>query len=130
MRGVLVVFGLLSAVLFLVDVLYYSLARLIAKIGKKDRNVLLSPQADRWHCLIGIVSLMFALIHMSHKPMFAGFSPGYLSLVLLIVIGVSGYLHKRAGKTVKSSYWKSAHSMLVFGFIISFIFHIIDKMHK
>lgn len=128
MEGILTVSGLLSAVFFLINLLFYYVARFAARIRKKDGA--LNLRMEKFHCLTGILSLVFAAVHVCDKLIIINFTPGYLSLLFLILIVLSGFLEKRFKGSHSGVLWKYNHILLTYGFLVSFVFHIIDKIRN
>ena len=103
--------------LLIVLSLLYPLRRKVKKLNRINKL--------KFHCIFGLLLLLVSLVHINFKMFTPYFSAGYLSLVALLLIALSGFLKRRFMK-IKSLYY--IHIVFVSIFILSFFIHIAQQI--
>lgn len=120
-RGFVHQLGWVSFLLFIASNFYSILKRVSSKRVKTWLLI---------HCVLGIVSLVFACIH-AIGGLWPIRSKDFLSLfafLLMIVVVVSGILGRFVSVRFIKSYWKVLHVPLTVLFCLILIVHILDKL--
>jgi len=108
--------GILS-ILFIVFSLLYPLRQKFKSFGKMSKL--------KFHCMSGYLSLLAVLIHINFKIINPYFSAGFLALILLILVAVTGFLRHRFMRA-KSFYY--IHVSVVGILVLTFFVHFAQKI--
>jgi hypothetical protein len=108
--------GILSA-FFIAFSLLYPLRRKFKSLGSTGKL--------KFHCISGCLSLLAALIHINFKIINPYFSAGFLVLLTLIVVAVTGFLKRRFMK-VNSFYY--VHVLFVGILVLTFLIHFAQQI--
>jgi hypothetical protein len=114
-------FGWISAILLIISATYSALKRGFPKSIKLWLSV---------HCIPGIISLIFAGIHILNK--LERIKPGYFlsffTFILMTVIVVGGIFGRHAKIEIIRDYWRVFHIPLTIIFYITLFLHILEKI--
>lgn len=114
-------FGWISAVLLIISATYSALKRGFPKSIKLWLSI---------HCIPGILSLIFAGIHMLNK--LERIKPCYFlsffTFILMAVIVIGGILGRYTKIKVIKDYWRIFHIPLTIIFYITLLLHILEKI--
>ncbi len=131
MKGILILFGVLSFLFYLKSILLFPSIRLIDRLaGRKGQGKLADNEwTARLHCAAGSLAFVFALLHIIDKLRQIELTPGYISFFLLFMTALSGFLWKHLKeRELLSRFWKVLHYLFTVVFFISLAVHLIDKM--
>ncbi|MEM1575627.1 MAG: hypothetical protein QXF09_03500 [Nitrososphaerota archaeon] len=114
-------FGWIGAILLIISATYSALKRGFPKSIKLWLSI---------HCIPGILSLIFAGIHILNK--LERIKPGYFlsffTFILMVVIVVGGILGRYIKIKVIKDYWRIFHIPLTIIFYITLLLHILEKI--
>ncbi|MEM2083040.1 MAG: hypothetical protein QW303_03610 [Nitrososphaerota archaeon] len=114
-------FGWIGAILLIISATYSALKRGFPKSIKLWLSI---------HCIPGILSLIFAGIHILNK--LERIKPGYFlsffTFILMVVIVVGGILGRYTKIKVIKDYWRIFHIPLTIIFYITLLLHILEKI--
>lgn len=119
--------GIASIVVFSINIFYYRIVKIYKSLANNNVQYYLeNKQIHRLHCTLGVISIILAIVHIPDIFNNIEFNSGYMSLLILFLLNMSGFLEKYCNNIdFIKKYWKSIHYVLVIGFILVTIHHVI-----
>lgn len=116
--------GWIAGAVFLICLCYFILKRIKIRVPKAKINL---RQALNFHCYLGIIGTVIAILHVGQNIVFIQVSAGFISFFSMILLCISGIVIKCLKRISPASrkIWRFVHIGLAIVFVGALLWHTI-----